>query len=51
MVVNVSKTKFIIFHTKGKPVSDNECKIFYNDNEPDKNDPLLINEIEQTSYK
>ncbi len=51
MVVNVSKTKFIIFHTKGKPVNDNECKIFYNDNEPDKNDPLLITEIERCHNK
>jgi hypothetical protein len=51
MAVNVNKTKFIIFHTKGKPINDNECKIFYNDNEPDKNDPLLITEIEPCHNK
>jgi hypothetical protein len=47
MAVNVSKTKFIIFHTRGKPINNNECKIFYNDNEPNDNDPLLITEIER----
>jgi len=47
MAVNVSKTKFIIFHTRGKPIDVNECKIFYNDNEPNNNDPLLITEIER----
>ncbi len=41
----------IIFHTKGKLIDDNECKIFYNDNEPDKNNPLLITEIERCHNK
>jgi hypothetical protein len=34
MAVNVSKTKFIIFHTRGKIIDDN-IKILYDDNEPD----------------
>jgi hypothetical protein len=46
MAVNVSKTKYIIFHTRGKPV-DNTVKIFYNDNEPDESFPERIYELER----
>jgi hypothetical protein len=46
MAVNVSKTKFIIFHTRGKRVNDN-IKILYDDNEPDMHDPTLVNELER----
>jgi hypothetical protein len=51
MAVNVSKTKFIIFHTKGKQITENEVQIFYNDNEPGHNDPQLISEIERCHNK
>ncbi len=51
MAVNVSKTKFIIFHTKGKPIIENEAKIFYNDNEPVQNDPSLLIELESCHDK
>jgi hypothetical protein len=45
MAVNVSKTKFIIFHTKGKRIPPN-ISLTYDDNEPDQNNPELINTIE-----
>ena len=45
MVVNVSKTKFIIFHTKGKNV-DRNLKLYYDDNEPNNHDQNLIVEID-----
>ncbi len=45
MVVNVSKTKFIIFHTKGKNVDCN-LKLYYDDNEPNNHDQNLIGEID-----
>jgi hypothetical protein len=51
MAVNVGKTKFIIFHTKGKQIAENEVQIFYNDNEPGHNDPQLISEIERCHNK
>jgi hypothetical protein len=41
MVVNVDKTKFIIFHTKGKKIDRND------DNEPGENIPSLIHPIER----
>jgi hypothetical protein len=43
MEVNVNKTKFMIFHSKGIPL--NAVKNFYNDNENGTNDPNLIYEI------
>jgi hypothetical protein len=45
MVVNVSKTKCIIFHTKGKNV-DRNLKLYYDDNEPNNHDQNLIREID-----
>jgi hypothetical protein len=46
MAVNVSKTKFIIFHTKGK-IIDNDIHLTYDDNEPNENNPSLIHNIER----
>jgi hypothetical protein len=43
MAVNTSKTKFIIFRTRGKPVDDNNVSIEFIDNEPNSADnPNLI---------
>jgi hypothetical protein len=38
MAVNVSKTKFIIVHTRGKDINHN-LKLRHDDNEQDQNDP------------
>ena len=35
MAVNVQKTKFIVFHTRGKQVNEEDCVLTYNANEPD----------------
>jgi hypothetical protein len=45
MAVNVSKTKFIIVHTRGKAINHN-LKLRNDDNESDQNDPNLIKEID-----
>jgi hypothetical protein len=34
MAVNTSKTKYIIFRTKGKRIDDDAVNIIFNDNEP-----------------
>ncbi len=34
MAVNTSKTKYIIFRTKGKQIDDDAVNIIFNDNEP-----------------
>jgi hypothetical protein len=47
MAVNVEKTKFILFHTKGKQFDPNLVKIYFNDNEPNQNLPSLITELER----
>jgi len=47
MAVNVSKTKFMIFHTKGKSIPEQSPKIYYNDNENENDDQNLIYEIER----
>jgi hypothetical protein len=47
MALNVDKTKFILFHTKGKQFDPNQVKIYFNDNEPDQNLPSLITELER----
>ncbi len=44
MAVNVSKTKFIIVHTKSRIINDN-MHLIYNDNEPGEYDPSLIKHI------
>jgi hypothetical protein len=46
MAVNVSKTKFLLFHTKGKRI-DNDIELTYDDNEPNNADPNLIHTIER----
>jgi hypothetical protein len=47
MAVNISKTKYILFHSKGKKMELNDKSIVYNDNEPNNNDPLLITPLER----
>jgi len=48
MAINTSKTKFILFRTKGKNVDDNVCKVFFNNNEIGKPEDLnLIFPIER----
>jgi hypothetical protein len=34
MVVNSSKTKFIVFRTRGKAANPNDCALLFNNNEP-----------------
>jgi hypothetical protein len=34
MAVNTSKTKFIVFRTRGKVINPDECVLFFNNNEP-----------------
>jgi hypothetical protein len=46
MAVNVGKTKFILFHTKGKLIDPN-IELTYDDNEPNSNDPTLIHPVER----
>jgi hypothetical protein len=46
MAVNIGKTKFIIFHTKGKPI-DQTIELNYDDNEPNQSDPSLVHKIER----
>ena len=48
MAVNISKTKYIIFHGKGKKVNLTNLSVVYNDNEIGKiEDPLLITPLER----
>ncbi len=47
MAVNIGKTKFIQFHARGSIIDNDICRIFYNNNEPWKNDPDLTHEIER----
>ena len=48
MAVNVSKTKFIIFRTRGKKIDVNGLKIVFNSNEPNcVPDPAKIIPLEQ----
>jgi hypothetical protein len=47
MAVNISKTKFIIFHTRGKIIDNDNIMLTYNDNEPGENDPSRIFTIER----
>jgi hypothetical protein len=43
MAVNTSKTKFIIFRTRGKTIDNDNVNILFNDNEPNvDDDPNLI---------
>ncbi len=47
MAVNIAKTKFIIFHTCGKQIDNENLTLTYNDNEPGCNDPSRIFQIER----
>jgi len=49
MAVNVSKTNYIIFHTKGKKVDMNGLHVVFNNNDPNDptQDPLLIQNLER----
>ena len=47
MAVNIGKTKFIIFHNKGKDINLNGLNIIYDDNELNDNDPQLITPLER----
>jgi len=47
MAVNISKTKFIIFHNKGKTVQMNDRQVVFDDNEPNLANPTLITPLER----
>ena len=47
MAVTISKTKFIIFHNRGKVVDMKDINIVYDDNQPLSADPLLITPLER----
>lgn len=47
MAVNIGKTKFIIFHNKGKNICMDNKNILFDDNEPNSHDPLLITPLER----
>jgi hypothetical protein len=59
MAVNTSKTKFIVFRTRGKRIDPRDCELVFNNNEIGKaEDPNLIfeikrihNEGDEKSYK
>jgi hypothetical protein len=46
MAVNVGKTKYIIFHTRGKAINNN-LRLIYDDNEPDEHNENLIYGLER----
>jgi hypothetical protein len=47
MAVNIGKTKFIVFHNRGKKVDMNGLNIVYGDNEPLADDPHLVVPLER----
>ena len=47
MAVNIGKTKFIVFHNRGKIVDMNGRHIIYDDNEPLADDPHLVVPLER----
>ena len=48
MAANVTKTKYVIFHAKGKPVNLGDLQLLYDDNDNDINtNPQLISPIER----
>ncbi len=59
MAINTSKTKFIIFRTRGKRIDPDDCRLMFNNNEIGKpDDPCLIypitrihNEGEEKNFK
>jgi hypothetical protein len=48
MAVNIGKTKFIVFHNRGKNVDMNGRKIVYDDNEPLPMTPILLYHLNVT---
>jgi hypothetical protein len=50
MAVNSTKTKFIIFRTKGKYLDNDNISIYFNDNKPNViDDPNLYNSLTRVS--
>jgi hypothetical protein len=48
MAVNTSKTKLIVFRTRGKVISPEECVLQFNNNEPGQPaDPALVSQIDR----
>jgi hypothetical protein len=47
MAVNIGKTKFIVFHNRGKNVDMNGREIVYDDNKPLAADPHLVVPLER----
>mgnify|MGYP003328843876 CR=1 FL=1 len=47
MVVNTSKTKFMIFHTKGKGSGISDVDLKWDDNDPGSYDPDLVSSLER----
>jgi hypothetical protein len=47
MAVNIGKTKFIVFHNRGKNVDMNGRELVYDDNEPLADDPHLVVPLER----
>ena len=47
MKVNTSKTKYIIFHTKGKKIETNNINLVFDDNDENHNDPSLISILDR----
>jgi hypothetical protein len=48
MALNTSKTKFMIFRTRGKNISEQDCQLVYNSTEIGKEtDPLLVTPLER----
>ena len=48
MAVNISKTKYIIFHRKGQKINLNGCEVLFNENEIGKDvDPTKITPLER----
>jgi hypothetical protein len=53
MAVNVSKTNYIIFHTRGKPTNLNGCDVVFDSKDKNVNppDPALIQKVERIHNK
>jgi hypothetical protein len=59
MAINVAKTKFIVFRTRGKPIHPQDCQLVYNGNEigmPENQDLIhpverVHNECETKNFK
>ncbi len=47
MAVNIGKTKYIIFHNKGKRIDMNNREVVYDDNDPLAVDPHLVVPLER----